>query len=271
VIVAALSTYPAGVWVLLLGTGVLIGLLAGLLGIGGGVIAVPVLLEVFTFLGIDDATAIVVAVGTAQASILMASLMAAVAHWRAGTIDDALVRAWLPALMMGTALGLALALRAPARLLTDLFAAIAATLALSLASGERVALRPWRGLLAQLPPAVVGVLASAAGVGGGTLSTPVLSLFSFPLKQAIGAGALFNVLVALPATVFFLAHDLEAPARPADALGDVALFCVAALSLPALLVAPIAARWSGRAPVVLLRRLFALCLAAIALRLLLRA
>jgi uncharacterized membrane protein YfcA len=168
------------------------------------VIAVPVLLEVFAFLGIDDATAIIVAVGTAQASILMASLVAAVAHWRARTIDEALVRAWLPALMTGTALGLALALVAPARLLTDLFAAIAATLALSLASGERVALRPWRGLLARLPPAAVGVLASAAGVGGGTLSTPALSLFSFPLKQAISAGALFNVLVALPATVFFL-------------------------------------------------------------------
>jgi uncharacterized membrane protein YfcA len=57
VIVAALSTYPPGVRVLLLSTGVLIGLLAGLLDIGGGVIAVPVLLEVFAFLGIDDATA----------------------------------------------------------------------------------------------------------------------------------------------------------------------------------------------------------------------
>jgi uncharacterized membrane protein YfcA len=70
--------------------------------------------------------------------------------------------------------------------------------------------------------------------------------------------------------VFFLSHDLGTPGRPVDALGDVALFCVAALSLPALFVAPLAARWSARAPVSVLRRLFALCLAVIAVRLLLR-
>jgi uncharacterized membrane protein YfcA len=126
------------------------------------------------------------------------------------------------------------------------------------------------GLLGHLLPLIVGVLASAAGVGGGTLSTPVLSLFSFSIKRAIGAGALFNLVISVPATLFFLSADLGTPGRTVDALGDVALFCGAALSLPALFVAPIAARWSARAPVSVLRRLFALCLAAIALRLLLR-
>jgi Sulfite exporter TauE/SafE len=92
----------------------------------------------------------------------------------------------------------------------------------------------------------------------------------FPIKQAIGAGALFNLVIALPAAAFFPTHDHGTPGRPLDALGDVALFCVAALSLPALFVAPLAARWSARAPVSLLRRLFALCLAVIAVRLLLR-
>jgi uncharacterized membrane protein YfcA len=266
------SAYPPAVWAVLLGTGVLIGLLAGLLGVGGGVIAVPVLLEVFAIMGLGEATAVTLAVGTAQASILVASLTAVSAHWRAGTIDRTLVRAWLPALLVGTLLGLGLSAFAPAKLLTGLFAGIAATLAFKLATGERLAFArvPMRGLLGQIPPAVVGVLASAVGVGGGTLSTPVLSLFSFPINRAIGAGTLFNLVISLPATVFFLAHDLGAPGRPADALGDVALFCVAALSLPALFVAPVAARWSARAPVSVLRRLFALCLAAIAVRLLLR-
>ena len=102
------------------------------------------------------------------------------------------------------------------------------------------------------------------------MSTPVLSLFSYPIKHASGAGVLFNVVISLPATVFFPGTDLGMPGRPADALGDVALFCVAALSLPALFVAPVAMRWSARAPSALLCRLFALCLAAIAVRLLLR-
>jgi uncharacterized membrane protein YfcA len=98
----------------------------------------------------------------------------------------------------------------------------------------------------------------------------MLSLFSFPIKRAIGAGALFNLVISVPATLFFLTADLGTPDRTVDALGDVALFCVAALSLPALFVAPVAARWSVHAPVSVLRRLFALCFVVIALRLLLR-
>jgi uncharacterized membrane protein YfcA len=111
---------------------------------------------------------------------------------------------------------------------------------------------------------------AAVSVGGGTFGTPMLSLFSCPIKPAIGVGALFNLMISVPATPFFLVTDLGMPGRTVDALGDVASFCVAALSLPALFVAPVAARWSARAPVSVLRRLFALCLVVIALRLLLR-
>jgi uncharacterized membrane protein YfcA len=267
---AALAAYPPTVLGLLVAAGVLIGLLAGLLGVGGGVVAVPVLLEIFVYLELDENTAVALAVGTAQASILIASLTAVQAHARAGSIDWALVRSWLPALLAGTAIGLALGGLAPARLLTAVFAAVAVALAVQLASGDRLAFQPWTGISRQLPPILVGLLAAAVGVGGGTLSTPVLSLFSFPIKRAIGAGALFNLAIALPATGFFLAHDLARPGRPPDALGDVSIVCLAALSLPALLVAPIAARWSAHAPAAVLRRLFALCLAVIASRLLLR-
>lgn len=174
----------------------------------------------------------------------------------------------MPALLTGTLIGLVLGSFAPASLLIAVFASIAAALAVQLLTGDRLALRPWTGALSQLPPILVGVLASAVGVGGGTLNTPVLSLFSFPIKRAIGAGALFNLVISLPATAFFVAHDLGRAGRPADTLGDVSLVCLAALSLPALAVAPIATRWSGHASAVLLRRLFAACMALIALRLL---
>jgi uncharacterized membrane protein YfcA len=267
-----LSIYPLTVWVALLTTGIVIGLLAGLMGVGGGIIAVPVLLEVFAALGVPSDVIVPLAVGTAQASIVIAALVAAFAHWRAGTIDRRLVKAWLPALVVGTVLGLGLGPFAPAKLLIALFAAIAAGLGITMALGDRVVLtrQPLKGPAAQLLPALVGALAAALGVGGGTLSTPVLSLFSFPIRRAVGAGALFNLIISLPATLAFLAMDWQTPGRPPDAVGDVAAFCVAALSLPALFVAPMAARWSSRVPVVLLRQAFALCLCAIAVRILLR-
>jgi uncharacterized protein len=267
-----LSIYPPGVWLALLATGVLIGLLAGFLGVGGGVVAVPALLDIFALLGVSEATATPLAIGTAQASILVASATAVYAHWRAGTVDRALVRAWLPALAVGASVGLALAPLAPTKALTAVFALVVAALGVKMAVGDQLVLTRSQptGPAAQIAPGLIGALAASVAVGGGTLSTPVLSLFSFPIRRAIGAGALFNIVIALPATMAFLVTDLNTPGRPADAVGDVALFCVATLSLPALFVAPIAAHWSSRAPVVLLRRLFALCLAAIAVRLLLR-
>jgi uncharacterized membrane protein YfcA len=117
---------------------------------------------------------------------------------------------------------------------------------------------------------LVGALAAALGVGGGTLSTPVLAFFSYPIEKAVGAGALFNVVIAVPATAAFLAIGRHSVGRPVNAVGYVALFCVAALSIPALFVAPVAARWSTRVPVMLLRQSFALCLCAIAVRILMR-
>lgn len=265
-----IAAYPPVVWTVLLLSGAVIGLLAGLLGVGGGVIAVPVLLEIFQFIGVDQGTAMSLAVGTAQANILIASLTAASTHWRTGTIDLPLVRAWLPALLIGTVFGLWLGAAAPANVLIGIFATATLALALKLGTGDRLVIARSlpRGPMGQVAPALVGALASAVGVGGGTLSTPVLSLFSFPIKRAIGAAALFNLVIAAPATAFFLATDVGRPGRTIDAIGDVAFSCLAALSLPALFVAPLAARWSARAPVVLLRRLLALCLAAVAVRLL---
>jgi uncharacterized membrane protein YfcA len=135
-----LSIYPLTVWVVLLTTGIVVGLLAGLLGVGGGIIAVPVLLEVFAAFGMPDDVVVPLAVGTAQTSILIAALVAAFAHWRAGTIERRLVKEWLPALVVGTALGLGLGPFAPAKLLTALFAVIAAGLGIKMALGDRMVL-----------------------------------------------------------------------------------------------------------------------------------
>jgi uncharacterized membrane protein YfcA len=269
-LVDPLSVYPLAIWIVLIATGAVIGLLAGFLGIGGGIVSVPVLLQVFASMGMADATALPLAVGTAHTNILIASLSAVAAHRYAGTIDRSLVRAWLPALVAGVVIGLVLEPMVAPRILTLTFAVIAAALGVKMAVGDRLVLGPRQpqGPLAQMVPAAVGALAAALGIGGGTLSTPVLSLFRFPIQRAVGAGALFNLIIALPATATFLAEGWATPGRPADAVGEVSVFAVVALSLPALFVAPWAARWSSRAPIGLMRNAFAVCLAVIAIRML---
>jgi len=235
----------------LLAAGATIGLLAGLLGIGGGVVAVPVLLEVLA--GRADAAA--VAIGTAHAAVLLASIPAVIAHARAGTLDRTLLRAWLPAMLVGTLLGLLLGRFAPPSLLVGGFALVATGLALRLLLGDAVlAEAPPKPPLGWVPPGLVGMLAAALGIGAGTLSGPVLALLSVPLGATVGAGSAFNLAVALPGvTSFALA-------------GQVALLPLLLLTLPAFLVAPLAARLSHRARPALLRRAFGLVLLVVAAR-----
>lgn len=251
-------------WVLLalLLAGVAIGLAGGLLGIGGGVIAVPALLEIFGHLP--------QAVGTAQAVILLSSITAVRAHWRGGGVEPALLRAWLPAMSLGGVFGLMLAPYAPAALSLVIFALITASLGVTLLLGGRARLADGlpRPPSVWVPPGVIGLASAALGVGAGTLSGPVLGLFGVGLHRAIGAGAVFNLAVAAPATVFALA---SAPWLPPEALGRVSLPGLLLLAVPAMLVAPAAARLSRRLPQRLLARGFALCLFAIAARVVWRA
>jgi hypothetical protein len=130
---------------------------------------------------------------------------------------------------------------------------------------------PGLGVLAALVAAGLGagILGGLLGVGGCTLSGPTLALFSAPLMRVIGAGAVFNVAVALPATLVFVWSGLGKAGLPAGMLGYVTPVPLVALTVPAFLVAPWAARLAPRLPLRLLRRLFAACLLAIALRMLL--
>jgi uncharacterized membrane protein YfcA len=253
----------------LLVTGICVGILAGLLGIGGGVVAVPVLLEVYTLAGVDADLSAHLAIGTAQAAILLSSIAAALTHARAGTVNRELVAAWLPPMAIGAAAGLLLARSMPAEVLTAIFAGIAFLLGARMLAGDRLVLAhalppPPLGWVA---PAMIGLLAGGLGVGAGTLSSPVLMMLSFPLLRAIGAGAMFNLAVGLLGTAGFIAIGLDQPGLPSDAFGYVSLIGTALLSLPAIAAAPPAARLALRVPVPLLRRLFALCLFAIAARL----
>lgn len=264
--------YSPGLLSALLLTGIIIGVLAGLLGIGGGVVAVPVLLEVYAATGMDHAVSTYLAIGTAQAAILLSSISAAIAHARGGTVNRRLVARWLPSMLAGAVVGLLLANYVPSAVLMATFATIALLLGARMLVGDRLVLANAlpRPPLGWVPPGLIGVLAGGLGVGAGTLSSPVLMLMSFPLLQAIGAGAVFNLAVALPATAGFVALGMDKPDLPSDAFGYVSLIGVALLSLPAMVVAPPAARLAARVPVTLLRRLFALCLFAIAFRLIWR-
>lgn len=249
-------TLPTLVVLLLAGAG--IGLAGGLLGIGGGVIAVPALLEILSYLPVEQRLPL--AIGTAQAVILLSAVTAVRAHARAGSVDRGLLRAWLPAMILGGLLGVALAPFAPPSLSLLVFAGLAAalgsTLLFELRGAGGLPRAPW----GWLPPGLIGLASAALGVGAGTLSGPVLGLFGIGLHGAVGAGAVFNLAIAAPATIAALADGPWS----FGALGQVSLPGLALLAAPAMLVAPAAARLSLRLPQRALACGFGLCLYAIA-------
>lgn len=264
-IVASLSVLPL---LILSITGATVGAIGGLLGIGGGVVVVPVLLELFAAQHLPSAVSTPLSIGTAHAAVLLASISAAVAHANAGRIDRTLVRTWFLPLLLGTVIGLGGAFLVAPTFLMGLFAAVALFLGMTLLAGDRVTLPGpgASGIAPALPPLLVGTLASALGIGGGTLSGPALALLSTPLHRAIGAGTVFNIIVAIPSTAMFMWSGWRAGGLPRGSIGYVSIAPLIALTLPALLVAPYAARLAPHVPVAVLRRLFALCLLVIALR-----
>lgn len=268
-----LSSFGAGSLAILLAAGVGIGLVGGLLGIGGGIVAVPVLLEVFSGRGLSDVDRSALAIGTSQAVILLSSLAAVWAHGKGGRIDGAILRAWTGPMILGAVIGLVLAPFTPPYLSLMGFAVIALLLGTKMLLGDRVALADElpKGGKGAVAPLLIGLFSADLGVGAGTLTGPVFGLFRVPLHRVVGVGAAFNLAVALPSMVAFIAMGLGRPGLPADAVGYVSLGATALLAVPAMLAAPVAARLAGRMSSGLLGIIFALCLFAIAARLLFRA
>jgi uncharacterized membrane protein YfcA len=248
----------------LLLTGVVAGVLAGLLGVGGGIVIVPVLFHLFTLLGIDPAVRMHLAVGTSLASIVPTSITSALAHRRRGNLDPALIRRLLPAVLAGVLAGNLLSGRLSGQVLTAVFACIALLVALNMAlRPERVT--PGHGLPGPWGTAgiggAIGGLSTLMGIGGGTLSVPILSHFGTPMHRAVGTGAMLGTVISIPGALGFLVNGWNAPQLPPASVGYVNLLGLALIVPATLLTTGWGARMAARADARRLRRLFAAFLA----------
>ncbi len=247
----------------LLVSGVAAGTLAGLLGVGGGIVIVPVLFQLFTVIGIDPAIKMHLAVGTSLATIIPTSVVSARSHHRKGAVDVPLLRAWTAPVFFGVLAGTAIAGYVGGSALTAIFAVVALAVAANMAfrpegSHLRTDLPPFRW---QVPiAALIGGLSAMMGIGGGTLTVPTLSLCSYPIRKAVGTAAAIGLVIAVPGTVGFVLAGLDAPNLPPFSVGYANLLGFALIVPAATLSAPWGARLAHKIKPVLLRRAFALFL-----------
>ncbi len=240
--------------------GVLSGLSAGLLGVGGGAIQMPLSVMVFRELGLPYAHIAHIALGTAVASIVFSSLASARAHHRHAALDWALLRGLAPGLVVGGFTGGWLAQWLPTAWLAVLVAVFMGYSSIALVVDMRPA--PQRTLPGRtgqaLLGAVVGLVATMVGGGGGVLLMPALAYFNVPFHRTIGIGSAIGVPVALTGTVSHVLAGLDVPDLPPGSLGFVWLPALVPIVAASMLAARAGARIAHRMPAKALRRLFAL-------------
>lgn len=229
----------------LLATGVAAGFLAGLLGVGGGIIVVPVLFYLFGILDVSPDIAMHLAVGTSLATIIPTSVASARSHQRNGAVDGPLLQIIGPAVIVGVLIGTVIAAFVSGQTLTAIFAGVAFVVALNMAFG-----RPeWR-ISKELPGksgvsvmgVVIGTFSAMMGIGGGTLSVPFLTLFGHPVHRAVGTAAAIGFLIAVPGTIGFIVSGWTQTDLPPFAVGYVHLLGFALIVPTSVLMAPVGAK-----------------------------
>lgn len=247
----------------LLATGAIAGFVAGLLGVGGGIVIVPVLFYVFTLLGIDEEVKMHVAVGTSLSTIIATSAMSVRAHWRRGAVDVPMLKRWSIAVFLGVVAGTMLATYVKGPVLTGVFAVVAFFVSIHMGLGKphwRIADHLPGGIVEQAIAAMIGCVSAMMGIGGGTLSVPTLSLFGYPIHRAVGTAAAIGFVIGLPGTVGFVLGGLGVPDRPPFSFGYVSLVGLALILPTSMLLAPYGAHAAHALPKEKLKRAFALFL-----------
>ena len=245
-------------------------MLAGLLGVGGGLVIVPLLLISFARQGLPAASLMHLALGTSMASIVFTSISSLRAHDRRGAVDWTIVRRITPGILAGTFFGTWVASRLSSTFLKWFFVVFLYLVAVQMLLDRKP--RPSREIPATAGTnavgGVIGVISSLVGIGGGSLSVPFMVWCNVPVHRAIGTSAAIGLPIALAGSAGYVINGLAAHDLPTHTLGYVSLPALAGIVVASVSTAPLGARLAHSLPVPKLKRVFALLLLAMGTRLL---
>lgn len=245
-----------------LALGAFAGFLAGLLGVGGGLVIVPVLAFLFAAQHFNDANILHLALGTSLASILFTSVSSVRAHHAHHAVDWPIVRGIAPGIITGTLLGSVLAAQLSTLALKLFFVAFLFYAATQMLLDIRPkAHRQLPGIAGMFGAGnIIGAVSSLVGIGGGTLSVPFMLWCNMAMHRAIGTSAAIGFPIAIAGAVGYAANGLAANNLPQYSLGFVYLPALAGIVLASIMTAPLGARTAHRLPVKKLKKIFAVLL-----------
>lgn len=231
----------------LAGAGAAAGILAGLFGIGGGAILVPVFYQIFGLFGIDDAVRMHIAVGTSLAIIVPTSVRSYLSHRKRGAVDTAFLRNWIIAVPLGAILASVIAAFVSSAGLRGLFAIIALIVAARMLFNRE----SWR-LSDRLPGnpvnwlvgVAIGILSGLMGIGGGVLNNTFMTLHGRPIHQAVATSAGVGVLISIPGLFGYVWAGWGLPELPLFSTGYINWVAVALVIPVTLAVAPLGVQFA---------------------------
>lgn len=263
-----------GYWPFVLGmlaTGVVSGVAAGLLGIGGGAVIVPALSTALLWMGFDSEVVQHVAVGTSLAIIIPTGIMSARAHHKRGALDMDVFKLWAPFIVAGTFIGGLMAGWYSGDVLRIVFAVMAFVIAANIVFSFQTKLM---GHLHGSKPIhraaafVVGYLSSLMGIGGGSLTVPTLVAFGQTMHKAVGTSAAIGVAIALSGTLGFLISGWGVSDLPPLSVGYINIVALVLVGAMAAVCAPFGAALAHRLDQKTLKYVFAAFLVAVGLNML---
>jgi len=251
----------------LMATGVVAGLLAGLLGLGGGIVIVPVLYFVYQGLGMGNIEAMSLATGTSLATIVPTSISSIRSHHGKGNVDWVLIQRWWPWLLLGVFIGATLIAEYKSSLFILLFAVIAGFVSIRmLVKSSSTALEMPKKMVQRGVASVIGFLSVMVGIGGGTLGVPVLSKFNFVTHRAVGTAAVFGFIIALPGSLMMLVMGTAPEGSPFGTLGAINIPSLLAIIPLTILFAPLGVRLGQKLNAATLKKVFAVVLLITSIR-----
>lgn len=253
-----------------MGAGAVAGLLAGLLGIGGGLVIVPMLVFCFSLEHIAPAVTMHLALGTSMASIIFTSVSSFWAHHKRGAVEWPLVRRIVLGIFVGTFLGSCLAARMSTGFLKGFFVIFLYYVASQMLLNKKP--KPSRqlpGVLGTFAVGnIIGAFSSLVGIGGGTLSVPFMTWCNIPVHRAIGTSAAIGFPIAIAGTCGYLFNGWNAEYLPSYSVGYIYLPALIGLVVTSVLTAPFGVRLAHSLPVDRLKKVFAILLYLVGTRML---
>jgi uncharacterized membrane protein YfcA len=238
----------------LLAAGAATGLLAGVFGVGGGAVIVPILYELFRIQGVPEDVRMPLAVGTSLAIIIPTSIRSFRAHRAKGAVDTSILKAWAVPVVLGVIGGSLIARYAPAGVFKAVFVVVAGVSAIRLLFGRD----SWRlgtdlpsGPLMQAYGVGIGILSALMGIGGGQLSNLFMTFYGRPIHQAVATSSGLGVLISIPGAIGYIyagwpKMGLVPPVLPPLSLGYISLIGMILVIPTSIWMAPIGANLAHR-------------------------